>query len=315
MDGQPITVGATILAPFAKGGAGSGAHMRRATVVEIGGAGSSWIRLLDAAPQTQGARRRQGDSPSLSQEVSGDRGSAERRLIGELPFMTRHQRFARHPGRACVTRRHLRGAVLAPDDQYRHAVGFLVEGSGGITAGQVAVMAEDAGDDRAAHPAAPVQLRRRVRRAAHWKRSQRCHGLGSDTAGRLIGLPPSPRVRGATPLTYTWHFDLPHADAAHGADVKKLDTARTLVERAYHAHHITAFAAGLEGFIGLGQRAMHDRMLAAGLDPDDDALIAAMVAAGWEYHQPFEHDGEGDDTEGTYWRAAAHAQHEGILKP
>jgi hypothetical protein len=50
MDGQPITVGTTILAPFAKGGAGSGAHMRRATVVEIGepehrGYGY-WTRLL-----------------------------------------------------------------------------------------------------------------------------------------------------------------------------------------------------------------------------------------------------------------------------
>ena len=50
MDGQPIAVGATILAPFAKGGAGSGAHMRRATVVEIGepehrGYGY-WTRLL-----------------------------------------------------------------------------------------------------------------------------------------------------------------------------------------------------------------------------------------------------------------------------
>lgn len=35
MDGQPIAVGATILAPFGKGGAGNGAYMRRATVVKI----------------------------------------------------------------------------------------------------------------------------------------------------------------------------------------------------------------------------------------------------------------------------------------
>lgn len=36
MDGQPITVGTTLLVPFSKGGAGNGAHMRRMVVVAIG---------------------------------------------------------------------------------------------------------------------------------------------------------------------------------------------------------------------------------------------------------------------------------------
>lgn len=35
MDGQPVTIGTTLLVPFAKGGAGNAAHMRRMVVVAI----------------------------------------------------------------------------------------------------------------------------------------------------------------------------------------------------------------------------------------------------------------------------------------
>ena len=59
MDGQPITEGATVLAPFATGGAGNGARLRRMVVERIDadlthqGYGY-WTRILRLRPAEGG---------------------------------------------------------------------------------------------------------------------------------------------------------------------------------------------------------------------------------------------------------------------